>query len=244
MLNVFKSEWIKFSSQPLSLLGAVGTIIIAPIAFTMMIIINNPNQVIMESREIVAFGLQSLMLSQVGIVIMASSYWGAEYEHATLRTTFLSISSRKQVISVKFILLSVITILAGVTSFILIWILSTIAYEEPLSSFLYNEYMTRIILFLISWLQISWICSGLTVISKSKILTISIMFPLFLGLSRMMYLITPLVKYLPDLATINVFSIVEITSFLSIRNGLLVQTTWAIISLCIATLLIIHRDTR
>lgn len=58
---------------------------------------------------------------------------------------------------------------------------------------------------ILSWIQLAWITSALSIITKSLIAPIAIMLPLILGLSQMLFAISQLAKFLPTLATLNLF---------------------------------------
>ena len=69
------------------------------------------------------------------------------------------------------------------------------------------------------------------------------MFSLILGLSQMLFAMTAFAKYLPDLATMNLFS-THTTTLLNGSQGLLVQSIWSLFLSLISFGLIQYRDVR
>ncbi|MNZ82720.1 hypothetical protein D3C78_1014250 [compost metagenome] len=97
---------------------------------------------------------------------------------------------------------------------------------------------------MLSWIQLAWITSALSIMTKSLIAPIAIMFPLILGLSQMLFMISQLAKFLPDLATMNLFSIPAVNVFLDKWSGLAVQFSWAVLLLTISAWLFSNRNVR
>ncbi|WP_460058243.1 hypothetical protein [Pseudolactococcus yaeyamensis] len=95
---------------------------------------------------------------------------------------------------------------------------------------------------MLSWFLLTCLTVSLTIITKSQIIPIAIMFSLTLGLSQMLFAVTELAKYLPDLATMNLFFSNQIPTLLNAYQGLLVQLVWIVPCLGIALILMHCRD--
>lgn len=106
------------------------------------------------------------------------------------------------------------------------------------------QLLGRVSLCVISWIQLAWITSALSILTKSLIAPIAIMFPLVLGLSQMLFDFSCFAKFLPTLATINLYTIPTVSIYLDKWSGLAVQFSWAVLLVAISAWLFLFRDVR
>ena len=243
MIGVTKSEFVKISSFPLCMVGIIGSVFIAPtvIFFTGF---DTANIVGVLAEDIVSQSLRSLMLGQVGAVILAAGLFGQEYDQSCLRTTFLAVPKRLKLLSAKLIALTIVVMFTGIISGALSLVVGIIRFGIMVNSELVLWYMIKVICAMVSWIQISWLCAAISVLTKTLITPIAVMLPLILGLSQMLYSFLNLAKLLPDLATINLFLGSEVPGFLNIGGGILVQFVWVLLFATAATSITLYRDVR
>ncbi len=239
--NILQSEVIKFFSYNWCLFGTVGTILIAPLV---LFFSGTGNEQSLVTNEILSISLRNLFLSQAGLVIIAASFFGQEYSHSYLRTTLLTIPSRIKLVVTKMFLLTVIVWGIGLLSSLVCLGVGIIQFDSILTLPLILKFLTKVTIAMLSWTLVTWITASLTIITKSQILPIAIMFSLILGLSQMLFAMTPSAKYLPDLAAMNLFFTTNATTLLNRTLGLLVQFVWSIFFNLIAFGLIQYRDVR
>lgn len=237
--TAIRSEWIKFFSYQWCAFGAIGTVVIAPFILSISGVGNGQ---IVTANSLIDAGLRNLFLSQAGVVIIAASFLGQEFSNAYLRTTLLTIPSRIKLVMSKMIVLTLIVLGIAILSSIICLGVVSVQYHMTLSVYLIINFMTKVMLAFLSWLLLTWLTLSLTIITKSQIIPIAIMFSLILGFSQLLFAITKFAKYLPDLATRNLFFSIKMPALLGIYQGLLVQLIWCIVFFIIALLLIQHRD--
>ncbi|HCN74758.1 ABC transporter permease [Pseudolactococcus plantarum] len=237
--TAIRSEWIKFFSYQWCAFGAIGTVVIAPFILSISGVGNGQ---IVTANSLIDAGLRNLFLSQAGVVIIAASFLGQEFSNAYLRTTLLTIPSRIKLVMSKMIVLTLIVLGIAILSSIICLGVVSVQYHMTLSVYLIINFMTKVMLAFLSWLLLTWLTLSLTIITKSQIIPIAIMFSLILGFSQLLFAITKFAKYLPDLATMNLFFSIKMPALLGIYQGLLVQLIWCIVFFIIALLLIQHRD--
>ncbi|WP_433943036.1 ABC transporter permease [Paenibacillus sp. SN-8-1] len=239
MYSVLRSEKIKFFSYGWCISGVIGAIIV-PLLF----LLTSDTPRIGREEGVLSFSLQSLYLGQLGIVVASAAYFGQEYSHSVLRTTLLTQPSRVKLLCAKFINITILVVLTGIVSSALglIFLLSQHDMEWT------GSFMMRLLgstsLGLLSWIQLAWITSALSIITKSLIAPIAIMFPLILGLSQMLFAVSQMAKFLPDLATMNLFSIPAVNIYLDKWSGLAVQFSWLVLLITISAWLFSNRSVR
>lgn len=237
--NSIRSELIKFFSYQWCTFGFVGTIVIAPLILSFSGAGNGQN---LTTNSLLSASLRNLFLGQAGLVIIAASFFGQEYVNFYLRTTLLAVPSRMKLIISKLIVLSMIILGIGIiSSFICLGVIIS-QYNSIMTFSLIIKFMAKVMLAMLSWLLLTWLTASLTIITKSQIIPIAIMFSLILGLSQMLFAVTKLAKYLPDLATMNLFFSNNVPSLLNSNLGLLVQFIWTLFLFIIALVLTQFRD--
>jgi ABC-2 type transport system permease protein len=239
--NILQSEIIKFFSYNWCLFGTIGTILIAPL---ILFFSGAGNDQPLVNDEILSISLRNLFLSQAGLVIVAASFFGQEYSNSYLRTTLLTIPARIKLIIAKIFLLTAIVWIIGLFSSLICLGVGIIQYSSSFTLSLILEFLIKVSIAMLSWTLITWITVFLTIITKSQILPIAIMFSLILGLSQMLFAVTAFAKYLPDLATMNLFFAPHTTTLLNGFQGLLVQVIWSLFLGLISFGLIQYRDVR
>lgn len=241
MRGVLRSEWTKFYSYPWSAFGLIGATLIAPVVLFFMSMSNELN---LQTSDVLALCLRTLFLGQVGVAVTAAGFFGQEYSHSCIRTTFLAVPSRKKVIVAKLIVLLISVILAGMISALLSLVVGVFQFNSELTFNLTVKYTVNVTLAMLSWMQMAFITSSLSVLTKSLVAPIAIIISLILGLSQLLLSISTLAKYLPDLATMNLFLTSNTTTFLDTWSGITAQFAWVILLGIAAAWLTLRRDVR
>lgn len=239
MYSVLRSEKIKFFSYGWCVLGVVGAIII-PVLY----LLTTDKPKIGGEMELLSLCMQALYLGHPGIIVAGAGCFGQEYSHSALRTTLLTQPSRLKLLCAKFVNISIIVALTGIVSSVLCLIVLMFQYDIEWTSSFMIRLLGSISLGILSWIQLAWITSALSIITKSLIAPIAIMLPLMLGLSQMLFSLSQLAKFLPTLATMNLFTIPAVNIFLDKWPGLAVQFSWVVLLLTISAWLFSHRNVR
>ncbi|AVK84695.1 ABC transporter permease [Lysinibacillus sp. B2A1] len=239
MYASLRSEKTKFFSFGWCILGVIGAIIV-PLLF----LLTSDTPKIGREKEILSLCLQALYLGQLGIIVASASYFGQEYSHSVLRTTLLTQPSRLKLLCAKFVNITIIIVFTGIVSSVLSLLVLFFQHDLEWTGSLMIRLLGSTSLGILSWIQLAWITSALSIMTKSLIAPIAIMFPLILGLSQMLFTISQLAKFLPTLATLNLFSIPALNTLLDKWSGLAVQFSWAVLFLIISSWLFSYRNVR
>lgn len=238
---VLRSEITKFFSYNWCVFGVVGSILLAPL---LLALASPEHGTTMSTAEILSMVLRNFYISQAGLVIIAASFFGQEYSHSYLRTSLLAVPSRWQLIASKILILTGVIWLLGLVSTLLCFAVGYVQADMQLSLTIFQKFFSDVVVAMISWTLISWITSALSVITKSLIIPITIMFPFILGLSQMLLSMTDLFKYLPDLATMNLFFDSAMTTMLTVNEGIVTQLVWSLLFGALGVTLLKRRDVR
>ncbi|WP_019637689.1 ABC transporter permease [Paenibacillus fonticola] len=233
------SEKTKFFSYGWCVLGAVGAIIVP-----LLYLLTSDTPKVGQEQEILSLCLQALYLGHPAIIVASAGYFGQEYSHAALRTTLLTQPSRLKLLCSKFINMTIIVVFTGIVSSVLGLIVLYFQHDMEWTGTFIVRVFGSISLVLLSWIQLAWITSALSIITKSLIAPVAIMLPLALGLSHMLFSFFQLAKFLPTLATMNLFSISAINIYLDKWSGLAVQFSWVVLLLMISAWLFSYRNVR
>lgn len=239
MYSVLRSEKIKFFSYGWCILGVIGAIIVP-----LLVLISSDTPKIGTEQDILSVYLQVLYLGQLGIVVASAAYVGQEYSHSALRTTLLTQPSRLKLLCIKLVNIAIIVVFTGIVSSVLSLIVLFFQHDMEWTGSLMIRLLGSISLSILSWIQLAWITSAVSIMTKSLIAPIAIMLPLILGLSQMLFAISQLAKFLPDLATMNLFSIPAVNIYLDKWSGLAVQFSWVVLLITISAWLFSNRSVR
>ncbi|WP_042141899.1 ABC transporter permease [Paucisalibacillus sp. EB02] len=238
MYAVLRSEKTKFFSYGWCVLGIMGGNFV-PILY--LLISDTPKVV---GEEILSLCLQALYLGQLGIVVASAGYFGQEYSHSSLRTTLLTQPERKKLLFTKFMNITIIVVITGIVSSVINLIVLSFQHDIEWTSALMLELLGSVALGMLSWIQLAWIASTLSIMTKSMVIPIAIMLPLIVGLGQMLFMISELAKFLPTLATMNLFYIPTVSIFLDKWLGLAVQFSWTVLLFTISAWLFLYRNVR
>ncbi|MFD3261626.1 ABC transporter permease [Paenibacillus lentus] len=239
MYAALRSEKTKFFSFGWCILGVFGAIIVP-----LLYLLTSDTPKIGREQEILSLCLQALYLGQPGIIVASAGYFGQEYSHSALRTTLLTQPSRLKLLCAKFVNNAIIVVFAGIVSSVLSLIVLFFQHDMEWTGSFMIRLLGSISLGILSWIQLAWITSALSIMTKSLIAPIAIMLPLVLGLGHMLFAISQSAKFLPTLATMNLFSIPAVNIFLDKWSGLAVQFSWVVLLLTISAWLFSHRNVR
>lgn len=237
--RIFHSETIKMLSYRWCVFAIGCLVLISPI-----VLMCSESYEGNEQSTVIVAVLQMLYLSQIGAALIGGTIMGQEYAHSALRTSLLAVPSRKGLLIVKLMLLSVVVILSmSVATFLcLLWMVCN--NDVVITYDLVITLAKHLVPVIISGLEVAVISAGLSIIFRSIVIPIAIMLPMILGLSQILFSFFVISKYTPVLATLNVFIVPSNEALLNNGFGLMVQLIWAVAILLIAGNQFIRRDIR
>lgn len=168
---------------------------------------------------------RAAMVGQFGAVILAAAVFGQEFDGANLRTTYLCIPRRSRVLGVKLALCSV-----TVAACCLLWSLpmsaARMVWAGPGAEDAWTM-LARCGGFTLTWVLMAAVSFGLSLVLGSLVVTIAILIPLMLGVSQVVYVLTDLARFLPDLAGYRLINS-DLSAMLPPALGAAVQAIWAV----------------
>ena len=96
---------------------------------------------------------------------------------------------------------------------------------------------------LLSNIFLAFLTAGLALLFQSWVVPVSVLFPLLIGLSRLLATFIKEAKYLPDLATLNLFEYEGLQQSIDL-SGLGIQLLWLALVWSSAIFLTLKRDVR
>lgn len=176
--------------------------------------------------------LKALQLSQIFAVILGASITGQEYTESALRTSLLAVPRRAQLFWSK----TVLVIVAVSISYFSIIGIAALIFTPKIA-------VDTIVAAGASWFGLALVAAFLATACRSIVVPLATMLPLILGLSMIIHAITPLARFLPDLATMTIF-IKSHPQLLSRELGGLVLTIWAFTTGIAAFITLTRSDVR
>ncbi|MCR4760133.1 MAG: ABC transporter permease [Oscillospiraceae bacterium] len=221
-----KSECLKFVYNRWLLLCTTGILIFIPaMVLTLDSFAGEAGDLLYRSKM-----MQGFYLGQAGYCVLAALYFGQEYLRSTLRTALLCVPKRFRFLTAKLICVLIWTV-------ILLFAVSLISVLT-----LHFAYGTESVAALIrcmipaylSTLELTLLTAAIVILTRSQIVSIAILISLILGFGSLLLQYSSMMRYLPVLASMNSFMIMETPTYLPVWQGIAVQGLWCAVLLLIA----------
>ena len=228
--NQIKSEYLKIIYYK----GLSVTLVFSILFLLAMLLVLNPSFLMINGDFIVTQFLQSIYLAQTIFAVFSAVFWGREFLKSSLRTSLLSTPSR-----VKFFCIKVIVTLLSILCCFCIAIgigigLVSIYFKFQLNLEFVRQLLLKLIPPMLATIQISMITVCLTIVMESIVSSLTIVLSMLLGLGQLLLQYSSRMNVLPVLATMNSFSINEISIYPSVIEGIFIQTVWIIVFIGLA----------
>ena len=219
-----KSEFFKLIYHK----GLLLTLVFSILFLLAMLLALNPSASMINRDFIVTQFLQSIYLVQTIFAVFSAVFWGREFLKSTLRTSLLANPSRLKFFCMK----SVVTLFSILCCFcIAIGIgigLVSFYFKFQLNLEFVRQLLLKLIPPMLATIQISMITLCLTILMESMFSSLTIVLSMLLGLGQLLLQYSSRMNVLPVLATMNSFSINEISIYPNVTEGIFIQTVWMI----------------
>ena len=239
IIALLKSEWIKFRSYYL----ALGAALVALVAVPFFLMNLDYSQTAVGQTKALSEALHALYLAQPVIVIFASLYFAQEFVKSGMRTNFLTVSNRKAWLAGKFLFLAVLLLILYSIMIGSCFLVMLARFDLDFSWSLLGKFLYYSSFGLLSNLFLALLAAGLALLFQSWVVPVSVLFPLLIGLSRLLATFIKEAKYLPDLATLNLFEYEGLQNSIDL-SGLGIQLFWLALIWSSAIFLTLKRDVR
>ena len=228
--NQIKSEYLKIIYYK----GLLVTLVFSILFLLAMLLALNPSPLMINGDFIVTQFLQSIYLAQTVFAVFSAVFWGREFLKSSLRTSLLSTPSRVKFFCSK-VIVNLLSILCCFCIAIGIGIgLVSIYFKFQLNLEFVRQLLLKLIPPMLATIQISMITVCLTIVMESIVSSLTIVLSMLLGLGQLLLQYSSRMNVLPVLATMNSFSINEISIYPSVIEGIFIQTVWMIVFIGLA----------
>ena len=228
--NQIKSEYLKIIYYK----GLSVTLVFSILFLLAMLLALNPSALMINGNFIVTQFLQSIYLAQTVFAVFSAVFWGREFLKSSLRTSLLSTPSRVKFFCSK-VIVNLLSILCCFCIAIGIGIgLVSIYFKFQLNLEFVRQLLLKLIPPMLATIQISMITVCLTIVMESIVSSLTIVLSMLLGLGQLLLQYSSRMNVLPVLATMNSFSINEISIYPSVIEGIFIQTVWIIVFIGLA----------
>ena len=228
--NQIKSEYLKIIYYK----GLSVTLVFSILFLLAMLLALNPSAIMINGDFIVTQFLQSIYLAQTVFAVFSAVFWGREFLKSSLRTSLLSTPSRVKFFCSK-VIVNLLSILCCFCIAIGIGIgLVSIYFKFQLNLEFVRQLLLKLIPPMLATIQISMITVCLTIVMESIVSSLTIVLSMLLGLGQLLLQYSSRMNVLPVLATMNSFSINEISIYPSVIEGIFIQTVWIIVFIGLA----------
>ena len=228
--NQIKSEYLKIIYYK----GLLVTLVFSILFLLAMLLALNPSALMINGDFIVTQFLQSIYLAQTIFAVFSAVFWGREFLKSSLRTSLLSTPSRVKFFCSK-VIVNLLSILCCFCIAIGIGIgLVSIYFKFQLNLEFVRQLLLKLIPPMLATIQISMITVCLTIVMESIVSSLTIVLSMLLGLGQLLLQYSSRMNVLPVLATMNSFSINEISIYPSVIEGIFIQTVWIIVFIGLA----------
>ena len=228
--NQIKSEFFKLIYHK----GLLLTLVFSILFVLAMLLALNPSASMINRDFIVTQFLQSIYLVQTIFAVFSAVFWGREFLKSTLRTSLLANPNRLKFFCMK----SFVTLFSILCCFcIAIGIgigLVAFYFKFQLNLEFVRQLLLKLIPPMLATIQISMITLCLTILMESMVSSLTIVLSMLLGLGQLLLQYSSRMNILPVLATMNSFSINEISIYPSVIEGIFIQTVWMIVFIGLA----------
>lgn len=189
-------------------------------------------------------GFEVAGFGQPLIILLAALITGSEYVDGQLRSTLLATPRRSQVLAIKFLVIALLAASVGLVATSAAVLLKHAALGgHGLSPDQFTTGMAwNLVSVAVNYMAMALIAAGVTVMARSFIVTLVVLVPLVLGLTISLLGIFPILKYLPDLAGLQLLTGYPGIGLLDPIPGGIVMAAWAAAATVGALIVFDRRD--
>ena len=197
------------------------------------------------SFPVESHGFQTAGFGQPLIILLAALIAGTEYTDGQLRTTLTATPQRGRVLAAKLTVIATAGSLIGVLATSVAVLLShAVLGDHGLSLGEFTAGMGwNVVGVAVNYTLIGLIAAAITVLARTFIVALVVLVPLVLGLTISLLGVVPVVKFLPDLAGIQLLTRYPGVGLLDPIPGGTVMAAWALLLVVASWLVFRRRDT-
>ncbi len=189
-------------------------------------------------------GFETAGFGQPLVILLAALIVGSEFMDGQLRTSLMVVPRRLKLFAAKFTVVVLLSLAVALVAIPLAVVIKhTVLGEHGLPISEYTARMAWNLLgVVVNYVLIGVIAGGFTLITRSITATLVVLVPLVLGLTISLLGVAPFLKYLPDLAGIQLLTDYPGVGLLDPLPGALVMLAWTVAIAFSAALIFRRRD--
>ena len=189
-------------------------------------------------------GFETAGFGQPFVILLAALITGAEYHDGQLRTTLLATPRRGRVVAAKFLLVGVLSFVVGFVAIgasVLVKHAALGVHGMGPAEFTIGM-AWNLLGVSVNYALIGLLAAGVTIVARTYVVTLIVLVPLVLGVTISLVGTIPAVKFLPDLAGIQLLMPYPGVGLLDPIPGGIVMALWTALACTVAAVLFGARD--
>ena len=244
MITTLHAELTKTLTLPSIQLTLAAAVIVPPALALAAGLTFDPGAPAGASFPIEAHGFETAGFGQPLVILLAALITGTEYLDGQLRSTLLAVPQRGRVLGAKLIVTALLAALVGLIATAAAVLLSHAALgEHGLAPQEFTTGMAWNLLGVVTnYALMAVLAAAITVLARTLVVTLIVLVPLVLGLTISLLGALPALRYLPDLAGLQLLTRYPGVGLLEPEVGVLVMGGWAVVLVVAAALTFVRRD--
>ncbi|GMA27637.1 ABC transporter permease [Arenivirga flava] len=229
-MRTLRAEWTKAITLR-SIAGAiVAALLLPPLLAVASGMAFDGGGVAGRSFPVASHGFETAGFGQPLIILVAALVTGTDYLDGQLRTTLAATPRRDGVLAAKLLAITAVALLVGLVSTGAAVVLKhSILGEHALRIDEFTPAMGWNLLGVaVNYALIGLIAASVTIIARSLIVTLVVLVPVVLGLSISLLGVVPALRFLPDLAGMQLLTAYPGVGLLDPVPGGIVMAGWAV----------------
>lgn len=244
-MHLLRAELTKAVTHPAIAITGLAALIVPPILALITGLNFQPTDNRWDNFPIESHGFEVAGFGQPLVILLAALIVGTEFMDNQIRTTLTSVPKRGRAIVTKFTIVALFSALIGLIATGAAVVLKHAALgEHGLAISVFTAGMAwNLGGVVLNYTLIGLIAAGLTILTRSFIVTLIVLIPMVLGLTIGLVGAIPALKYLPDLAGVQLLTSYPGMGLLEPATGSLVMGAWTLAIALVAAVVFVRRDT-
>jgi len=244
MMHTLRAEWTKALTLRSTRLALAAALLVPPILALASGLAFDGESVAARSFPVESHGFETAGFGQPLMILFAALVTGAEYVDGQLRTTLAAIPGRGRVLAAKFTVIAVVGVLVGIVATSAAVLVKHAALGERGLPFggLTVGMVWNVVGVSVNYAMIGLIAGAITVLARTFVVALVVMVPLVLGLTISLLAVVPAVKFLPDLAGLQLLTSYPGVGLLDPIPGGAVMAAWTLLLVAASWLVFRSRD--
>ncbi len=244
MFSLLRSELTKALSLPSIAITTLAAVVVPPLLALVTGLNFQPTDHRWDGFPIESHGFEVAGFGQPLVILVAALIAGTEFTDHQLRTTLTATPRRLRLLLAKLaIIAGVAAVIAAVATTAAVVLKHAALGEHGLAFSEFTAGMAwNLVGVIANYVMIALIAAGLTVITRSFIVTLIVLVPMVLGLTMSLVQVVPALKFLPDLAGLQLLTGYPGMGLLDPIPGAQIMLAWVLALSAAAVTVLIRRD--